>query len=130
MQDTNHSDNPKARVLLVDDEDFVRDAGSAMIRMLGYEADAVSSGQEAVERVRAGDAPYDIIVIDLSMPDMSGEECFRILRREAEGAKLLITSGYVVESRVALLREEGLDGVLQKPFTLDSIRTTFEQVLE
>lgn len=117
----------KRRILLVDDEGFIRNAGSAMMGMLGYEVRAVESGELAVACVRDGNESFDLAIVDLTMPDMDGAACFRELRRVRPALRVLLTSGYRMTSAIEALMAEGALGLIEKPFTLQSLRDSIER---
>ncbi|MFD1787913.1 MHYT domain-containing protein [Sphingomonas floccifaciens] len=97
------------RVLLVDDEEQVREATAQMLSDLGYHVRAVASGREAVALMEGGEVP-DVVVSDHMMPGMTGVELARIVRDVCPGARFLLISGYA---------EGGIDGDvprLPKPF--------------
>ena len=83
----------KGVVLLADDEAVVRDVGSEMLKSLGYTVVAARDGKEAVE-VFASRDDISFVILDLTMPRMDGEECFRELRRLRPGVRVIMSSGY------------------------------------
>lgn len=113
------------RVLIVDDEPLVLRLLQRLVDRLGYEARAADSGEQAVELLQH--ETFDVIVLDLRMPGMSGVEAWEIIR-EREGdtpAAVLITAAH---DGPQLAREYGM-AFLPKPFDSDSLRATLEQVL-
>ena len=105
------------RVLIVDDEEIVRRAASRVLEHSGYSVITASSGKEGLEKFRADPLSIDAIVLDLTMPDMSGQEVYKNLRQFSPQAKVLISSGF---SQLGLrLPGEGNSahtGFLQKPY--------------
>ncbi|MBL7115023.1 MAG: response regulator [Kiritimatiellae bacterium] len=125
------TESPRKKcILIVDDESFVRDAGCAMITMLGYEAHAVESGQEAERLLRAETTSFDLVLIDLNMPSMLGDECFHLLKKINPSLRAAIITGSIVEdSRVRALEPHGLLGMIQKPFTMDALEQKLREFL-
>jgi CheY-like chemotaxis protein len=103
------SARPGERVLLADDDDFVRVVTKRMLAKLGWQVDDVRDGLEAVVRMAASPALYAAAVFDLRMPRMGGEEAAQQVRALAPGLPIIFISGYVDE-------ELPLERVVQKPF--------------
>lgn len=83
----------KAHILLVDDEDAVRDICSQMLARLGYEVTAAADGPDAL-RVFSGDpARFDLLMLDLNMPGMSGRQLLKELRKVRPEAPAIFCSG-------------------------------------
>ncbi|HWG55322.1 MAG TPA: PAS domain-containing protein [Gaiellaceae bacterium] len=106
------TDEPRRRVLLVEDEEIVRDLVAKMLRHDGYDVSEVASAREAVEAGR--DGRYDLLITDVVMPEMTGPELVRALGEKAP--PVLFTSGYTGEDRLRHGLEDGV-AFLQKPFT-------------
>jgi signal transduction histidine kinase len=103
------------RVLVVDDEATVRNTTSRMLRGLGYEVEAASSGAEALLLCDGG--RFDALVLDLMMPGMTGVQVLQRLREKGRRVPTLLVSGFDLSGSA----EEGsalAEAVLQKPFTL------------
>ncbi len=81
-------------VLLADDDETVLQVGKQMLERLGFEVIHVSDGQEAVERYRLQADQIRCVLLDLTMPRLDGEECFRELRRIRKDVRVVVTSGY------------------------------------
>ncbi len=81
------------RVLLVEDNDFVRPALSRGLGLLGFEVSDAASGAEALELLRAAEPPFDVLVTDITMPGSSGLQLAEQVRAEAEGVLIILMSG-------------------------------------
>ncbi len=104
------------RFLVVDDQEDIRDIMVRMLTRLGHHADEAADGQYAVEALAA--QPYDVMLLDLSMPRMGGEEVVRWLRAHPQTApdlRVVVVSAWAGDKRPAL-QELGVDAVLPKPF--------------
>jgi two-component system cell cycle sensor histidine kinase/response regulator CckA len=124
------SGRTRQRILLIDDEAFVREAGSAMLDMLGYDCVAVEGGLAAQEYVHKHRHDIDLVMVDLNMPEMDGVECFHGLRDVAPDLRVVIVSGSLHnDPRIRELLAEGLAGVLQKPFTMDVLEKSVKALL-
>ena len=111
---------------MVDDTEDIRDLMSRMVVRLGHLADQAADGVEAVEALRLHS--YDIMLLDLTMPRMSGEEVVRWLRENpdrGEGLDVVVISAWAGEQR-AVLQELGVTTVLPKPLRGQQLRDLIE----
>src|ERR1035437_1136787 len=83
----------KPRVLMVDDQDYLRDATCLMLRLWGYSVDAVSSGIQAIELIKSGTNEYAVIVLDYCMPEMNGGETARRIMAINQESTIIVFSG-------------------------------------
>jgi signal transduction histidine kinase/CheY-like chemotaxis protein len=116
-------------VLLVDDEEFVRDVGKAMLNTLGYEVLTAENGQEGVETFRRNREKISIVILDLIMPVMDGRKAFEEIRRIDPGARVVISTGFSGNEDVDRLKEMGASAILTKPYsynTMTSVVTLLE----
>jgi len=105
-------------VLLVDDEKTIIDVGRRMIEKIGYRVLAASSGEQAIELFEQHHVQIDIIILDMVMSKMNGEQVFYRLREIEPHAKILLTSGYSANDRTTDILARGCNGFIQKPFDL------------
>ncbi|WP_224982983.1 PAS domain S-box protein [Geomonas agri] len=110
-------------VLLVDDEETIRSTGGEMLRELGFEVITATDGCEAIELYR--DHPEIVLVLlDLTMPRMDGEQCFRELRQMDRSLRVIMSSGFSEHEVSQKFAGEGIAGLIQKPYKLSSLRDT------
>jgi DNA-binding response OmpR family regulator len=88
---------------------------------LGYTVYECADGREAVDLFRERAEGIDLVLLDLVMPRMSGEEAFREMRRIRPGVPILLASGHAEDKAAAALLQEGACGFLAKPFTLSEL---------
>ena len=112
-----------AKILVVDDNDMVRSVAQQMLVALGYEAAVVDSGERALEEF--SESRFDLILLDLDMPEMSGTQVYNALRVQAPDRKIVFMTGHSVRE------VQGMDyaAYLSKPFTLAASRETVEGAL-
>jgi CheY-like chemotaxis protein len=103
-------------VLVIDDERLVRAAVRRLLRSQGVECVEAASGAEALEHFRPRPHAFALVVLDLSMPEMSGAECFAHLRRIDATVPILVASGYPKDQHVETLLAAGPAEFLAKPF--------------
>jgi len=115
------------RVLLVDDEPDVRLVAGRMLEKLELQVVAASGGQEAVEIFRR-DPLFDWVLLDMTMPDMDGVACMRLLREIRPDISVVISSGYDADSML----DDGCQPAdfLTKPYTMDKLRDVVRRVMK
>jgi signal transduction histidine kinase/CheY-like chemotaxis protein/ABC-type amino acid transport substrate-binding protein len=119
----------RATVLLVDDEEMIREAAAAVLESLGLTVVTAADGLEAVEVVRRPDVKVDLVLMDLTMPRMDGREAFHAIRRIHPQMPVILSSGYNEQESVQAFMGRGLAAFLQKPYTLRSLERTVLEVL-
>ncbi len=113
--------NHNPRVLLVDDEDVVRNVGEILLDKAGYNVTTAADGRCALEFFREHSEEIACVVLDLSMPDMDGEQVFEMMRNVRPDVPILISSGYSGSDIVKRFERCDHWGFLQKPFSSDSL---------
>lgn len=121
----------RERVLVMDDEEAVRNVASDMLEILGYEADVAADGAGAVEqyrRARESGKPFSAVLIDLAIPTgMGGEETLRELRLLDPEVRAIVSSGDTIDPVMSDFRKHGFIGVVAKPYTLDELDKALKQ---
>lgn len=112
-------------ILVIDDEDVVRDTTRRLLQRKGYRVLVADSGPSGIGIVRAADPVVDLVLLDLSMPDMSGQDVLLELRRIESELKVVIFTGYATDEQ----QVDGADGMLQKPIAVDELLTRIEEAL-
>jgi len=115
--------------LLVDDEDAVRRVGRRMLEHLGFDVRVASNGEEGVELYREHRNEIRVVLLDLMMPRMNGEETFRALREEDSEVPVVMCSGYNSQNISQRFAGRGFSGFLQKPYTVKNLSQTLSDVL-
>ncbi len=122
------------RILIMDDEDTVREVCCAMLESLGYETVAVINGEEVLkqyQQARNTGQPFDAVIMDLTVPGgMGGKETLKELMALDPQAKALVSSGYSNDPVMASPLEYGFVGVIPKPFRLEEISRVLSRVLD
>jgi len=128
---SNNTDDWKGRgtVLLVDDEESVRDIGVEMLKALGFKTITANDGLEAVEQFQNSPA-FSFVILDLTMPHMDGEQCFRELRQLQPNIKVIMSSGFSEGEVTQKFVGKGLSGFIQKPYKLSVLKEAIKEVIE
>ena len=117
-------------VLLVDDEDFVRDFGERILRRHGYKVLVARNGKEALEIYRIEKNNISLVILDLVMPEMGGKQCMKELREINPAVRVLVASGYESGSSPSDAREIGAAGFVRKPFNAAQILRNVRQIID
>lgn len=115
---------------LVDDEDSVRDSVKMLLSIMGYAILTASSGEEAMRIARQHEGPIHLLLTDLSMPRMTGRELAEELTGIKPDIRVLYMSGYNDDAIVQQNVVSDKNNLLQKPFSLPSLRTLVRKALE
>lgn len=119
-----------ARVLLVDDEPQIRTIVRMLLEHMTHEVKEAANGHEAVQSFR--ERHFDIVILDIFMPEKDGLECIADLRRLDTKVKILAVSGGGTHGMMDPLRvasQMGADAVLLKPFDLSELRRVVDELL-
>ncbi|MCH7820137.1 MAG: PAS domain S-box protein [Candidatus Marinimicrobia bacterium] len=116
-------------ILVVDDRKEQRDIAKRLLTSLGYDVVCVERGQEAVEYVKGKDV--DLILLDMILEDdMDGLDVYKEIIKIKPEQKTVIVSGFSESDRVKEAEELGVNGFLQKPYKIDEIRLTLQNLLD
>ncbi len=119
----------KARVLLVDDEDMLRDIGKEMLEFLGHEVETASDGNVCLDLLRT-DKHYDIIILDMIMPGLDGYHTLKEMLKLGINTKVVISSGFSFEhEREEILSNPLIVAKLNKPFNMDELADILADIL-
>ena len=123
----------QGRILLMDDEEIVRDVTSLMLRSMGYEVEHAEDGEESIRMFKAAiesGKPFDSVIMDLTIPGgMGGREAVAELLKIDPSIKVIVASGYSNDPVMASYREYGFSGVLGKPFRIEELSEILHRVM-
>lgn len=129
-EDTPQPKTPAAaRILLVDDEDIVRDVAKRMLEACGHSVTALADGVQGLEYYRNSWKDVDIVILDMVMPEMDGRQTFKAMREINPSVKALLSSGYSIDDEAQSIQNEGMLGFIQKPFLLATLRQVIADAL-
>jgi two-component system cell cycle sensor histidine kinase/response regulator CckA len=124
----------EGKILLMDDEEPIRDMAREMLSMWGYEVDVAKDGEEAIDRYcSAGDSgsPYTAVILDLTVPGgMGGRETIRRLIEIDPEIRAIVSSGYSNDPVMSDYKGHGFSGVVAKPYTTEELSRTLEAVIK
>ena len=121
--------NGKGTILLVDDEAGVIEVCSEMLENLGYKVKAVTDGMQAIDVLKSRDFKIDLVLLDMVMPQINGQQTFEKIREVDPDMKILICSGYTKEEKIQKMVEKGCDEYILKPFDVVELSEKLNNVL-
>ncbi len=116
-------------ILLVDDEEIILEVGRQMLTKLGYTSHTAGSGQKALQLYRTHAEKFDLVILDMIMPDMNGGQTFDLLKKINPQVKVLLSSGYSINGEASEILKRGCTGFIQKPFNLLELSQKIREVL-
>ncbi len=119
----------KRTVLVVDDEEVVRDLIAGLLSQEGYEVLRAEDGTAAIAAFESRAGSIDLVILDMIMPRMRGEEVLARLRGMPVSPKVVISSGFMSEEQRDRLKEYGVDGFLDKPYGEEDALNVVRSVL-
>lgn len=117
-------------ILLVDDDENIRKIGQELLEKAGFNVVIAIDGKHAIEQYTAHRNDVDLVLMDLTMPELSGEEAFEALKTINNNVKVILSSGYSQHDSAQKFEERGLYGFLQKPYNPGLLISTIKDALE
>ncbi len=114
------------KILTVDDEPAIAACLSFIFRGPRYELTSARNGKDALARLSAAEEPYDVVITDNQMPQLSGLELVRALRERSFGGKIMVLSGHLTAENREAFRQMNVDAILEKPFDNYDLRSRLE----
>ncbi len=118
----------RARILVIDDEDSVRDILSRMLKTKGHKVVVAPNGEEGIERFRS--EPFDLVFTDLGMPKLSGWDVGKTIKGINPKIPIAMITGWGVELDREKLNESGIDLIISKPFNFDQVIRLVSEAME
>lgn len=116
-------------ILLVDDDELIRITGTHMLKKMGYNVILAVNGMEAIEQFKQHQQDIIAVLMDMVMPGMNGREAYFKIREIDPDCRVIIASGFTKNENIARLKEEGLNGFIQKPFKRDELHQLLIDIL-
>jgi two-component system cell cycle sensor histidine kinase/response regulator CckA len=123
----------RGRVLVMDDEEMIRDVAGEMLKLLGYEVVFACNGEEAVRNYKAALSSgklFDAVIVDLTVPGgKGGRETVKMLQGLDPAVKAIVSSGYSNDPIMADFKKYGFSGIVVKPYRLAELREAMNRLL-
>ncbi|MBW2673964.1 MAG: PAS domain S-box protein [Deltaproteobacteria bacterium] len=116
-------------ILLVDDEDMVLDVGAQLLKSLGYSVLEARDGMEAIDIYKRNNNAIDMVFLDIVMPGMSGRDTYDRLKEINPDIKVLLSSGYDIDTQATEILDRGADSFIQKPFALKDLSQKIKKIM-
>ncbi len=120
----------KGTILLIDDEEEVRQMGKLLLEEHGYKVILAAHGEEGVEIFRQRHQEIDLVLLDLIMPGKDGIEVFHELMAIDPAVKIVLVTGYVMDKAAQELLKQGAKAFLSKPYRVQELLLVIKDVLE
>lgn len=117
-------------ILVVDDEETIREVASLMLEAMGFQTLCAVDGEDALRVYRESDGEVSGVLLDMTMPKMDGKECFRELRRMNADVKVVLSSGYNEQDATSRFIGQGLAGFIQKPYSPEELREKIRMLFD
>jgi CheY-like chemotaxis protein len=127
------SAHPKGRILVMDDEEIIREVVGALLKHLGYSVDYARDGLETLQvyqQAKESGKPFDSVLMDLTIVDgMGGRETIERLLQLDPDVKAIVSSGYSTDPIMSRFRDYGFVAALDKPYKLNELNAVLDEVL-
>lgn len=117
-------------VLLVDDEEIILDVGRDLLKVMGCRVITARDGREAIEMYQKNQDDIDIVILDMTMPNISGSDTYDRMKEIKPDIKVLLSSGYSIDGQATDILNRGCNGFIQKPFTINKLSAAIRQILD
>ena len=117
-------------VLVIDDEPMVRQIANKILTHYGYNVILAEEGEQGLEIYQQRSKEIDLIILDINMPKMSGDEIFPLLQKVNPDVKVIITTGFVKDTKSELLKDKGIVEYIQKPYTMKVLASAVAKALK
>ena len=121
------ADHADLAILLAEDNEVNQKVALLMLKKLGYKADVVSNGREAVQALQRKN--YDVILMDVQMPEMDGLEATRAISEMTleKRPRILAMTAYALDGDREICLNAGMDGYISKPVQIEELRSALER---
>jgi CheY-like chemotaxis protein len=117
-------------ILVVDDDDYILEAVYVALESYGYSVLLANSGAAAIQIFEEQSEQIDLVLLDMLMPGMSGEEAFEALRAIRPDVKVLLSTGFAPDETAQRFTDEGLAGFLRKPYDPNQLAGEVQRIIE
>ena len=118
------------KILVVDDEQVIRETAKGILESIGYTVIVANNGREGADLFEQQATSIDLVLMDMIMPEMNGEESFYAMQKIDPEVKVLLASGFSRGADIEKLRDDGLQGFINKPFTAVALSRMIATVLQ
>ncbi|MGA2073164.1 MAG: sigma-54 dependent transcriptional regulator [Terriglobia bacterium] len=120
--------SPKGSVLIIDDEQEIRESILELLRMEGYSADAAPTAEEGLKKVEGG--VFDLVLLDINLPDRNGLELLKVIKHEAPEVGVIMITAYDSSQMAFQASKEGAESYITKPWDNDKLLLEVRNLLD
>ena len=117
-------------ILVIEDEEPVMEISRAILERLGYRVLVAGTGQEAIDVVKTFDGHIDLALLDILLPDMSGNDIYPLIMAARPDLKVIVFSGYSMDGPVREILNAGAEDFIKKPFTIAELSEKLKKTIE
>jgi PAS domain S-box-containing protein len=121
--------NGNGTILLIEDEEIVRDVSREILEKMGYRVLEAENGKRAIDIARTFYEDIDLAILDILLPDMGGEAIYPLLMEARPNLKVIVYSGYALDEKAKQILDLGAQGFIQKPFSIDTLSEALNGLL-
>ncbi len=122
------------KILVMDDEELLRDVTRNILERLGYEAEVACDGEEAIQmfsKAKESGSPFGLVILDLTIKGgMGGKETIKRLKELDPDVKAIVASGYSTDPVMANFKEYGFADALQKPYLISDLKKSLGETVD
>jgi len=118
----------KGSVLIIDDEQEIRESLEQLLRLEGYQADSASTGEEGMKRVESG--VFDLVLLDISLPDRNGLELLKSIKHDSPDTGVIMITAYDSSQLAFQASKEGAESYITKPWDNDKLLLEIRNILD
>ncbi|MCX6581705.1 MAG: response regulator [Candidatus Aminicenantes bacterium] len=128
--DIKSSSLERGLLLLIDDEEVIREIGGEMFESMGFSCITAKTGEEGIKLYRERKADIRLVVLDIELPGISGEKVYEALKEINPDLKILLVSGYGKDYLEAFFFKEKVVHFVSKPFQLSKLTQTIDRLMQ
>ena len=114
--------NCSGKVLVIDDEEDIRQISSLLLEDMGYSVVSAEDGKHGLEVFQKYNKELVGVILDMTMPRMNGEDCFHALQNIASNVPVILSSGYSEDDATSCFQAKELAGFIQKPYQINHFK--------
>ncbi len=120
--------SPKGSVLIIDDEQEIRESILELLRMEGYSADSASTAEEGIRKIEGG--IFDLVLLDINLPDRNGLDLLKVIKHEAPEVGVIMITAYDSSQMAFQASKEGAESYITKPWDNDKLLLEVRNLLD
>jgi CheY-like chemotaxis protein len=129
IKDINNDLRGEGLILVIDDEDLMRRIAGNILQKCGYRVLTATGGEEGIEMYRKRHRDISVVLLDLAMPKLSGDQVYDRLKAIDINVKVILASGFGQDERVDAALRKGINAFIQKPYTIEKLAEAIRDLI-